>query len=354
MPIKSLVFLCLISLLAPIWLSVSAANLAKNAFVSNDDGGVHPTILSVAPLTLAAVSIVNMGLQNDSASQSLEATAAAAPDSMQVLSSRPLYLSPDPNGALMIPQEIKDQVIVTNGNFLKWMKFADTLKTKPIDSIKSGDHKNTRPTWIIATILVLMFAIAMVRRFFPLDFYVIVEAYFKDRLLQQVSKEDNMATSWPYIFLYIIFSFTLGLFLLMLDAYANQSQSLLTLNNFFKVSLIVGVLFIVKILLIRFVSFIFELNKLVREYIAVLYLVYFNSMLILLPAVLILSLLPTAYFTIVISLSIILIFILFIYRFLRTAFHLFGNLRFSIFYLILYLCCLEIAPILILVRTLSK
>jgi hypothetical protein len=353
MPIKSLVFLCLISLLAPIWPSVSAANLAKNAFVRNDDSGAHPTILSIAPLALTAVSTVNMTLQKDSLSQSSEYT-VAAPNTMQALSYRPLYLSPDPNGALMIPQEIKNQVIVTNGNFLKWMKFADTLKTKPIDSIKNGDHKNTRPTWIIATILVLMFAIAMVRRFFPLDFYVIVEAYFKDRLLQQVSKEDNMATSWPYIFLYIIFSFTLGLFLLMLDAYANQSQSLLTFNNFFKVSLIVGVLFIVKILFIRFVSFIFELNKLVREYIAVLYLVYFNSMLILLPAVLILSLLPTAYFTIIISLSIILIFILFIYRFLRTAFHLFGNLRFSIFYLILYLCCLEIAPILILVRTLSK
>ncbi len=348
-PVRSLFFLCLTSLLTSFWPSVSLANLDKKALVHNH------SFLSVSLLSLASSSIKNTNIQNDSLGAAITLPAHdVALDTMHVAPSRPLYLKPDPNGALVVPQYIKDQVIVTNGDFLKWMKFADTLKRQSTDMVKSGDIKTTRPLWIMATILILMFAVAMVRRYFPLDFYVIIEAYFKDRLLQQVSKEDNMATSWPYIFLYLIFSFTLGLFLLMFDAYLSQSQRWLTLENFFKVSLIVGVLFIVKILIIRFISYIFELNKLVREYIAVLYLVYFNSMLILMPAVLILSLLPTAYFTIVISLSLILIFILFIYRFLRTAFHLFSNLRFPIFYLIVYLCCLEIAPILILVRTLSK
>ncbi|MGJ1268716.1 DUF4271 domain-containing protein [Sphingobacterium spiritivorum] len=301
-------------------------------------------LIIVMGLLLPHRSVANISIQTDS----------LYVDTVSSLQKMYPLIVPDADRGITIPQEIKDKVIVTNGNFIKWMKFADTLKKDRPDAIRSGDARENRPVWIISIIMILVFAVALVRLFFPLDFTVIIEAYFKDRLLQQVSKEDNMATSWSYIFLYIIFSFTLGLFLLMYDAYMSGNGYSLTLNNFLKISLIVGVLFILKILFIRFISFVFELDKLVREYIAVLYLVYFNSMLILMPTVLVLSLLPSAYFTFVISFSIILVFILFIYRYLRTAFHLLGNLRFSLFYLILYLCCLEIAPILILVRTLSK
>ncbi|HLT88002.1 MAG TPA: DUF4271 domain-containing protein [Sphingobacterium sp.] len=218
---------------------------------------------------------------------------------------------------------------------------------------RQGDIKSERPVWVLVVIFLLFLAVALVRLAFPADFTMIVQAYYDERTLQQVSKEDNMLTSWPYIFLYLIFSLALGLFIVLMES-SFERFDVLSLENYVRTAFLVALLFIIKILLIRFISFVFEIDRLVREYVTVLYLVYFNSMLFLMPFLLTVTLVPTAYFKILLILFSVLVSILFIYRFLRTAFRLFGNLKFSVFYLILYLCALEVAPILILVRTLSN
>ena len=220
-------------------------------------------------------------------------------------------------------------------------------------SVTHSEIKSERPVWVLFVVFLLFLCVALVRLAFPVDFAMIVQAYYDERTLQQVSKEDNMVTSWPYIFLYLIFSLALGLFIVLIES-SFERLDVLSLENYLQTAVSVGVLFTLKILLIRFISFVFEIERLVREYVTVLYLVYFNSMLFLMPFLLTAALVPTTYFKILLILFSIIVSILFIYRFLRTAFRLFGNLRFSIFYLILYLCALEVAPILILVRTLSN
>jgi len=216
-----------------------------------------------------------------------------------------------------------------------------------------GETKTERPIWVLLVVFLLFFAVAIVRLAFPADFSMIVQAYYDERTLQQVSKEDNMLTSWPYIFLYLIFSLALGLFIVLMES-SFVRLDILSWENYVRTAFFVALLFIVKILLIRFISFVFEIDRSVREYVTILYLVYFNSMLFLMPFLLVAIFVPIAYFKILLILFTVSVSILFIYRFLRTAFRLFGNLKFSIFYLILYLCALEVAPILILVRTLSN
>src|SRR5690606_20458923 len=129
-----------------------------------------------------------------------------------------------------------------------------------------------------------------------------------------------------------------------------HAPEVLTLKNFFNLSGIVAVLFVLKILFVRGLALIFEIEKIIREYVLILYLVYFNSMLILMPVLLILLFVPTAYFEFLFVLFAGVVFALFLYRFIVAALSLLGQLKFSIFYLILYLCSLEIAPILILVK----
>ncbi|NQD72582.1 DUF4271 domain-containing protein [Sphingobacterium shayense] len=245
--------------------------------------------------------------------------------------------------------------------------FLDRIQENSIDPIKvienlkdasgepemfHGKLKYERPAWVLASVFFLFLALGVVRLLFPVDFVMIVQAFYNERTLQQISKEDNMLTSWPYIFLYLIFSLALGLFILLIESSFSHLE-VLNGENYIRTTLLVAVLFVFKILLIRFVSVVFQLERLVREYIAVLYLVYFNSMLFLMPLLLVVTFAPASYFKFVLILFSVIAGILFIYRFLRTAFRLFGNLRFSVFYLILYLCALEVAPILILVKTLS-
>lgn len=245
--------------------------------------------------------------------------------------------------------------------------FLDKIQHNSVDPIKvinslqesngevqlfQGKFKHTRPAWVLVFVFFLFVAIGVVRLLFPADFAMIVMAFYNERTLQHVSKEDNMLTSWPYIFLYLIFSLALGLFILLIESSFSHLE-VLNGENYLRTTLLVAVLFVFKILLIRFISLVFQLERLVREYVAVLYLVYFNSMLVLMPLLLVVTFVPASYFKFVLILFSVIASILFIYRFLRTAFRLFGNLRFSVFYLILYLCTLEVAPILILVKTLS-
>lgn len=219
--------------------------------------------------------------------------------------------------------------------------------------IKPGNIKYSRPIWVLFLTFLLFLVLGVLKIVFPVEVRTIVEAYYRERLLLQVSKEDNLATSWPYIFLYVLFSLSLGLFVVIVLSSFGQG-TYLTFENFLKNSLLVGVLFIAKILIIRFISFVFLLDKIAREYIAVLYLVYFNSMFCLMPFLLAAVFVPSSYIPFLLIIYVVFVVLLFAYRFLRTAIHLFSNYKFSIFYLILYLCTLEIAPILILVRALNK
>lgn len=243
--------------------------------------------------------------------------------------------------------------ILKQGKHHLWFNVGKLQSDRETVPAKHGKLKHSRPIWVLFVVIFLFLIVGVLRVAFPGEIRTIVDAYYKERLLLQVSKEDNLATSWPYIFLYVLFSLSLGLFVVIILSSFGESRYL-RFENFLKNSFFVAALFIAKILIIRFISFIFLLDKIVREYVAVLYLVYFNSMFCLMPFLLAAAFVPSSYIRILLNIYIVLVVLLFTYRFFRTAVHLFSNFKFSIFYLILYLCTLELAPILILVRALNN
>ncbi len=243
--------------------------------------------------------------------------------------------------------------VLTNapGEWLVWDEFVVVASYH--DTVAQGVSRAHRPLWVFVTAMILFLCVGIIRFIFPAEFHIIIDAYYRERLLQQISKEDSIATSWPYVFLYSIFSLALGLFIVVYMS-GFRDAHFLTFGNYMRASGLIAILFILKILLVRFLSFVFRLQRLVREYITVIYLVYFNSVLFLLPFLLFIILSPAAYFNIILILFVVSISIMFIYRVLRTVLNVFGQTRFSISYLIIYLCTLEIAPILLLIRALGN
>lgn len=232
-----------------------------------------------------------------------------------------------------------------------WFNKMDKLKKEK--DVAPAFEKFHRPSWLLGVLLLILTCLGVVRVFFYPTFLNIIQGYYNERILAQISKEDNVLTSWPYIFLYIIFSLSLGLFGVIYFG-AKEDFLFLTFNNFLRISGFIGLLFVAKLLFIRFISVIFEAEKLARDYITVLYVVYFNSMLFLIPLLIFAIFLPFFYLDYLLIFLVVCTVLLFSYRLIRTALSLLGNLKFSIFYLILYLCALEIAPILILVKTLTN
>src|SRR5690606_3697887 len=227
--------------------------------------------------------------------------------------------------------------------------FAQSLE-RPTDN-----EKGSRERWVMAAIGLLLLLLGLVRVSFPNEVVSIIQAFYNDRMLLQINKEDTLYSSWSFIFLYVLFGFAMGLFIYVCNLYYYEKGSYQSgVETFLGISIFVMLLFILKIIVTRFLGVVFDVRRIVREYVSILYLSYFNAALVFLPVVLILSLVPQSQMVWIIPTALILVLGLFIFRFVRTATSVLTNHRLSKFYLFVYLCCLEIAPVLILVKVLGN
>ena len=258
--------------------------------------------------------------------------------------------SPDPGRPNQFADSLRKVVVVQNGDFLTWLSFTKSLQ----QSVQADPKKSARERWVIGAIGLLLVLLGIVRVSFPSQVLSIIQAFYNDRMLLQINKEDTLYSSWPFIFLYILFGFAVGLFVYVCNGYYWEGGYRAGVNTFLGISVFVMLLFVLKIIVTRFLGRVFDVQRIVREYVSILYLSYFNAALVFLPVVLILSLVPHSQMVWIIPVTLIVVLGLFIFRFIKTASSILRNHRFSKFYLFMYLCCLEIAPILILVKVLSN
>ena len=257
---------------------------------------------------------------------------------------------PDPNRPNQFADSLRRHLIVENGDFMSWIAFTNQLET----AFNPGKERPSREPWIIIAIGMLILLLGIVRVAFPNEVLSIIQAFYNDRMLLQINKEDTLYSSWPFIFLYILFGFVIGMFLYHYNLYYLQHKQAQGLDVFLGISLFVIVLFIVKIIVTRFLGVVFDVQRMVREYVSILNLSYFNAALIFLPIVMALCLLRATYIQWVIPAGALIVLLLLIFRFVKTANNLLGSYPFSKFYLFMYLCCLEIAPVLIIIKVLDK
>ncbi|PPL00642.1 DUF4271 domain-containing protein [Parapedobacter indicus] len=255
---------------------------------------------------------------------------------------------PDPERPNQLADSLRKLVVVQKGDFLRWLHFAQSLE-QPMD-----DEKGGREQWVMAAIGLLLLLLGLVRVSFPNEVLSIIQAFYNDRMLLQINKEDTLYSSWPFIFLYVLFGFAMGLFIYVCNLYYGKGSYQSGVDTFLGISIFVMLLFVLKIIVTRFLGVVFDVRRIVREYVSILYLSYFNAALVFLPVVLILSLVPETQMVWIIPAALTLVLGLFVFRFVKTATNVLTNHQFSKFYLFMYLCCLEIAPVLILVKVLGN
>jgi len=212
--------------------------------------------------------------------------------------------------------------------------------------------KAQRPRWVLLTVFLLFLAVAVIWAAFPADFGLIVRAFYEERRFRYMGNSDNRLTSWPYVFLFLVLSLALGLFIVLAGpVFGGQGPT--AGGPFLETALLVGSLFVLKILTTRLVGPVFGMDKVARRYIAILYLIYFNGVIFLMPFLLAAVFTPDRYLEpVLVSSGIVLIPLA--YRFLKAVLGLFRNLKFSVLYLILYLCVLEVAPVIVLIKVLGN
>jgi len=219
--------------------------------------------------------------------------------------------------------------------------------------LQSGKERNLHPQWIILIIVLLLIYTGVLNLVIGKDIYGILQAFYSKRAFASLTNEDSLFSSWAFIALFSLFGFTIGLYLYQLIIYKQFDFDITGFELFFYLSVIVIALFILKILVLRILGFVFDIGRLVKEYISILYLTYFNIAFIFLPIVICFSLLSAGFRPYLFIFSLCLLVLIFVIQYLRSTINIISKFRFQKIYLFIYLCALEICPILILIKALD-
>ena len=219
--------------------------------------------------------------------------------------------------------------------------------------VPSGTPRNTRQAWLIWVALGLIVYAGFLNQIMHKDINALLSAFYSPRMLSKIEKDDTMLSSWAYIALFGLFGVTLGLFVYQVTDYYNVGYNLNDVEVWLLLSVMVLGLLIFKILSIKVIGFVFDINRMLNQYISVLYLTYFNIAFIFVPLVICLCLLPQFLAGYIIVGAMVLVLGIVAFQYLRTALSIVSNFRFQKIYLFIYLCALEICPILILIKALN-
>lgn len=205
--------------------------------------------------------------------------------------------------------------------------------------------------WVLGIIGFLLVLFAILKNAFGKQLSSVVQSFYSNRALTNLNKEDNLVTSWSFLLLFIQFGFTIGMFFYLAAQYQNLPAANQGGFSFF-VTVSVGVIFLylLKIIFLRFIGFVFDVQRPLHQYISILYLSYFNTSLLFIPIIIAFALSAKKYGSSYIVLGISALLLIFVFQFIRAAINILSQHRFPKLYLFLYFCTLEICPILILIK----
>ncbi len=226
-------------------------------------------------------------------------------------------------------------------------------KDETIAVYQAGSLLPKGEVWILAVIAGLILLFAILKNTFSKQLVAIVQSFFSNRALGNLNKEDNLFTSWPFLLLFVQFGFTIGMFFFLMAQYKKIDDVAQGFQFYVTISILIIVLYVLKIIVLRLLGYVFNVQKPVNEYISILYLSYFNASLLFMPLVVAFALSPLKYGVFYIAIATILLAIIFVFQFIRAGINILSHYRFSKVYLFLYFCTLEICPILILIKAIG-
>lgn len=235
----------------------------------------------------------------------------------------------------------------------KYLLSNNHLDKKKVVKFGTGLNKNQTQIWLLLIIVGLIICFSIIRYFFTAEIALIFLALYNTKTLNKINKERNVFSSWQFLILYILFCFTLGLYLYLVTNKLGNIYNFKGLTLFLTLSFFVLILLSIKIILLRFLGFAFNISEMVSQYVHILYITLFNTLFVLLPFLIILALIPQGFSMLVIWLSVFVLALIYIIRLIKAVIIVLSKHTFSKTYLILYVCAFEICPIIILIKALN-
>lgn len=210
--------------------------------------------------------------------------------------------------------------------------------------------RNSNMDWIIGVVLFVFILSTWVRITAEKRFIQILKCFISSRPTAELSREGIIFSQRGSIELFITFIFSTSLLIYLVCDYFypafDEANGFLT---YVKIVTIITGIYVSKFIILKVLGSVFNIANEMGEYITNIFV--FNEIfgLVILPLLILIA--YSSFFDILFIDVAIVIFILFyLYRLLRGVLIGTKNLKFSKFYLFLYLCTLEILPLMVLIK----
>lgn len=219
---------------------------------------------------------------------------------------------------------------------------ADMAVLRPDD----GQSPQTQATlfYVIAGVL---FLLALIRITFTKYFSDLVRAFFNPTLSQRQLREQLSQTPFPALLLNLFFALSSGLYLFLIlrhTHYITVREPLVLIPVFMGLIMVV---YLFKYAFLRVTGWLFNYPEVATGYIFTLYMVNKVLGVVLIPFILVVAFSDPEIATVALNISVILIILLFVYRYIRSYALVKNQIFFNKFQFFVYLCGFEIAPVLI-------
>lgn len=216
-------------------------------------------------------------------------------------------------------------------------------------------NPNARPLndtisdWLTVSLIVMMVFFTWFRLFYYKIFRQLLTSYFNMTASNQIVRDESYLLQRASLVISTISYLLGGLFLYQISVLYDWQIYWLQkgLMRFVLFSLIIAISYSIKMILLRGLSVIFNQEKAAGSYIFNLFLMIMMAGLILFPANIFLAYSSAEVKQFVAIASIVLIGLMFLFRLSRAVRIWFSIPQFSFFYLFLYLCAFEVAPLLV-------
>jgi hypothetical protein len=198
----------------------------------------------------------------------------------------------------------------------------------------------------------LLFYFAIVKFFFAKYLANLMTLFFRASLRQQQLREQVLQSPFPSLLLNILFVFSGGLYGAYLMRFYHYGSPEHFWIYFEYCAFILALLYLVKFLILKIIGWIFNLNRTVDIYLFVVFMTNKVIGSLLLPFLVLITFSGPLLTEIGITLSIIMVCLFYVYRFIAAYAALHKEIKISGLHFILYLCAFEIAPLLLIYKVL--
>ena len=250
---------------------------------------------------------------------------------------------------------LKDSTVIHGVEFDK----RDVLKNNRFYHVLAkGQYKiekfemTERKDWLFYLILGILFFIGVLRLSYLKYFNNLFRLFFKTTLRQNQVREQLLQSQLSSMLFNLFFFIAAGTYLFLLVRYydvaitAGKWEELLTCIG------LVATLYMAKYSVLKATGWVFGIKPAIETYTFIVFLVNKVLGVLLLPFIVVLAFSKAPVVKVALTLSLLMIFGMFVYRFIRSYIPIQNDIKVSRFHFFLYLCAFEITPLLLIYKVL--